>query len=74
MSITGEGEIEDSALAGLSFSPDSAAVSLNDTLDYGQANAGSFIFLVAMEPFKGLEQLIEIPVIKAGAVISYVDR
>jgi hypothetical protein len=55
--IAREGEKKSGAVAWLTFSPDSAAVTVNDVFDYGKAQAGSALLartslVNPVKPFK----------------------
>src|SRR5581483_8104644 len=64
----GHGEIEDRALIDLRLGPDAPAVTRDDALDDGQAHAGAFELLIAVEPLKDPEQFVRVLHVEAGAV------
>jgi hypothetical protein len=49
--------------------PDPVAVPVDEALDDGQADAGAFIFLAAMQPFKDSEPRLGLGLINPDAII-----
>ena len=69
MLVFWQGEVEGCPFAQLSLRPDPAAVPVDDALDYGQADAGAFVFLGAVQPLEDAEQLVGIARIKPDPII-----
>src|ERR1700722_5343222 len=65
-----EGEVEGGALADGAFGPDAAAVTFDDPLDAGQADAGTGEIGNRVEPLERLEQLVDEGGIEAGPVVA----
>src|SRR6266403_4010087 len=66
----GQGEIKRGSFVHLSLRPDATAVTLNDALNDGQADAGAFEVLHSMQPLKDAEQLRRITHIEPGPVVA----
>jgi hypothetical protein len=64
-----KGKIKCCAFVDLSFSPHLSAVSLNNVLDNGKPNAGSFKFIDGMVSLKDSKQLTGIPHIKTDTIV-----
>src|ERR1700677_2260324 len=63
-------EVECRATIGRGFSPDAAAVPMYDAMHDGEADAGSFEVLRAMQPLEHAEQLADISHVEADPVIT----
>src|SRR5436190_21764276 len=51
--------------------PDTAPVAMNNTVDDGQADAGSFEIFGAMQALENAEELVRKTHVEAGAIVPY---
>jgi len=51
------------------LSPDPAAMTLDNALDYGQANTGAFVFISTVQSLEDAEDFISITLSKPNAVV-----
>ena len=66
-----KGEKETAAFPGFGFSPDPAAVQLNDLLTMGQTDAGAFIFAAGMQPLEDDKDPVQELFFDANAIVLY---
>src|SRR5665647_394921 len=64
-----QSEIKGGAFTDLPFGPDAATVPLDNALDYGQADAGAFVFMSTVQALKNAIKLVGITLIKADTVV-----
>src|SRR5207302_388055 len=68
---TWQREIKGRAFVNFGFGPDFAAVFADDALDGGQADAGAFEVLRAMEALKHAEQFVGVAHVEPDAVVAH---
>ena len=67
--VFGPSKIADCSFVHLSFGPHAAAVPLDNSLDYGQANAGAVVFISTVQPLEDAEDLMSLMLIKANTIV-----
>ena len=63
-------EIKGSSFVHFGFSPDAAAVALDDALNDGEADAGAFKLLDGVQPLKNTKEIFRVAHIETGAVVA----
>src|SRR5579863_1451607 len=74
VAIVSKSEEERGAATGLGLSPDSAAVTVNDSLHGGQANARAFEFFLAVQTLKHTEQFVGVFRVETHSVVAHEKR
>src|ERR1022692_2785019 len=64
-----QGKVERCTAVGLSLSPDTTAMSMDNSLHDGQADTGSFIVFRPMQSLEDAKQLVGILHVEANAVV-----
>ncbi len=65
-----KGEVEGGAAFNFAFRPDAAALAGQDALDGCEADAGSGEVAFAVQALEGVEELLHIILIEAGAIVA----
>ena len=67
--VVRQSKVKGRSLIHFSLSPDPAAVTLDDALDDGQADAGAFVFFPRVQALEGAEEVAEIALIKPNPIV-----
>src|SRR5580765_4570353 len=68
---TRQGEVERRTAVHFRIGPDAAAVPVNDAADMGEADAGTFEFIILMKPLKDPEEIAGVAHVESGAIVAY---
>ena len=64
-----DGEIKRRPFIEFGLRPDPSAVPLDDALDQGQAHAGSFKLIIAVQPLEDAEEFVGVFRVEADAIV-----
>src|SRR6266700_3920510 len=69
--VFGHGKIERRSLTLLALGPNTAAMAENNALDYGEANAGAFEFILVVQSLQNTKQFVRVLHIETDSIITH---